>query len=127
MAEINIPEVVAELTAAFDAYERAVVSGDFETVIALFWDSPHTLRYGTTVRERHYTNAEIAQFRRERGPIVQRRMLLNTRITTYGRNYGTANTEYIPDGSDKVGRQSQTWVRFPEGWKIVSAHVSFGV
>jgi hypothetical protein len=107
MMQINIPEVVAELTAEFDIYERAVVGGDFETLIRLFWDSPHTLRYGTTMRER--------------------RTLRNTRITTYGRDYGTANTEYIPDGSDKVGRQSQTWVRFPEGWKIVSAHVSFGI
>jgi hypothetical protein len=125
--QINLPEAVAELTAAFEIYERAVVRGDFETLIRLFWDSPHTLRYGTTMRERHYTHAEIAQFRRERGPIVQSRALRNTRITTYGRDYGTANTEYLPEGSDKVGRQSQTWVRFPEGWRIVCAHVSFGV
>jgi hypothetical protein len=124
--QINIPEAVAELAAEFEIYERAVVGGDFETLIRLFWDSPHTLRYGTSTRERHYTHAEIAQFRRERGPIIQRRTLKNTRITTYGRDYGTANTEYIPEGSDKVGRQSQTWVRFPEGWRIVGAHVSFG-
>jgi len=127
MVEINNPDVVAELTAEFEIYERAVVSGDIATIIGLFWDSPHTLRYGTTVRERHYTSAEIAQFRIERGAIPLRRTLRNTRITTYGRDFGTANTEYVPEGSDKIGRQSQTWVRFPEGWKIVSAHVSFGI
>jgi hypothetical protein len=125
--EINHPEAVAELTAAFTTYERAVVSGDIETLIHLFWDSPLTHRYGTTASERHYTHAAIAGFRRQRGPIVQRRTLQNTCITTYGRDYGTADTEYLPDGSDRVGRQSQTWVRFPEGWRIVSAHVSFGI
>jgi hypothetical protein len=127
MPEINIADVVAELTAAFERYERAVVTGDVATVIGLFWDSPHTLRYGTTVGERHYSNAEIAEFRVARGPIKQPRTLRNTRITTYGRDFGTADTEYVPPGSDRVGRQSQTWVRFPEGWRIVSAHVSFGV
>lgn len=125
--EIDIPEVVAELTAEFEAYERAIVTDDVQTVIRLFWDSPHTLRYGTTIREHFRSNAEIAQFRIQRGPIVQRRTLRNTRITTYGRDFGTANTEYVPEASDKIGRQSQTWVRFPDGWKIVSAHVSFGL
>jgi hypothetical protein len=127
MVEINHPDAVAELTAQYETYERAVVSGDIETLIRLFWDSPHTHRYGTTVRERHYSHDEIAQFRRQRGPIPQPRTLRNTRIATYGRDYGTADTEYLPEGSDKVGRQSQTWVRFPEGWKIVAAHVSFGI
>jgi hypothetical protein len=125
--DINIPEVVAELTAEFQTYERGVVTGDYETLIRLFWDSAHTLRYGPTDRERHYTHAEIARFRRERGALLQPRMLKNTRITTYGRTYGTANTEYVPAGSNKIGRESQTWVRFPEGWRIVSAHVSFGM
>ena len=127
MVAVNIPEVVAELTAEFEAYERAIVTGDFQTVIRLFWDSPQTLRYGTTLREHFYSNAEITQFRVQRGPLIQRRTLRNTRITTFGRDYGTANTEYIPEGSDKVGRQSQTWVRFPEGWRIVSAHVSLAM
>jgi hypothetical protein len=124
---INHPEALAELSAAFETYERAVLAGDFETLIRLFWDSPLTLRYGTTVRERHYSHAEIAEFRRQRGPLLQPRTLRNTRITTYGRDFGTADTEYIPQGSDRIGRQSQTWVRFPEGWRIVAAHVSFGI
>ena len=123
MLEVNNPEALAELTAAFEAYERALVGNDIEGLNALFWESPLTLRYG--VKELLYSHAEIAQFRRSRGPIDQRRTLRNTRITTFGRDYGTANTEYIPHGSERIGRQSQTWVRTERGWKIVSAHVSF--
>ncbi len=123
MVEVNIPEVLAELTAAFESYERALVGNDIEGLNRLFWESPLTLRYGT--RELLYSHTEIARFRRERGPIDQRRTLRNTRITTFGRDYGVANTEYLPAGSDRVGRQSQTWVRTGEVWKIVSAHVSF--
>ena len=120
---MNIPDVVAEVTAAFQAYERALVGNDIEGLNALFWESALTLRYG--VRELLYSHAEIAKFRRDRGPIDQRRTLRNTRITTYGRDFATANTEYVPHGSDRIGRQSQTWVRTDQGWKIVSAHVSF--
>jgi AtzH-like len=123
MLEVNIPEVVAELTAAFDAYEEALTQNDIEALNKLFWNSPHTLRYG--VRELLYGHAEIAQFRRRRGPVDQRRTLRNRRVTTFGRDFGVANTEYIPHGSDKIGRQSQTWLRTDDGWKIVSAHVSF--
>jgi hypothetical protein len=123
MLEINNPEVVAELTAAFDAYESALTSNDIEALNKLFWNSPHTLRYG--VRELLYGHAEIAQFRRQRGPVDQRRILRSRRITTFGRDFGIANTEYIPHGSDKIGRQSQTWLRTDDGWKIASAHVSF--
>lgn len=123
MLEVNIPEVVAELTAAFDAYESALTGNDIEALNKLFWNSPHTLRYG--VRELLYGHAEIAQFRRRRGPVDQRRILRNRRITTFGRDFGIANTEYIPHGSDKIGRQSQTWLRTDDGWKIASAHVSF--
>jgi 1-carboxybiuret hydrolase subunit AtzH-like protein len=108
MVEVNIPQMLAELTAAFEDYERA---------------RPHTLRYG--VKELLYSHAEIARFRRARGAVDQRRSLRNTRITTFGRDFGVANTEYVPFGSDRIGRQSQTWVRTDGGWKIVSAHVSF--
>jgi hypothetical protein len=121
--QVNQPQALAELTAAFEAYERALLGNDIEGLNRLFWESPLTLRYG--VRELLYSHAEIARFRRERGAIDQRRTLRNTRITTFGRDFGTANTEYLPHGSERVGRQSQTWVRTPEGWKIVSAHVSF--
>src|SRR4051812_14288095 len=121
--QVNLPDALAELTAAFEAYERALIDNDIEGLNRLFWDSELTMRYG--VRELLYSHAEIAKFRRERGPIDQRRTLRNTRITTFGRDFGTANTEYVPQGSERIGRQSQTWVRTPVGWKIVSAHVSF--
>jgi 1-carboxybiuret hydrolase subunit AtzH-like protein len=123
MVEVNLPDVLAELSAAFEAYERALQANDIEGLNQLFWDSPLTLRYG--VKELLYSHADIARFRRERGPVDQRRSLRNTRITTFGREFGVANTEYLPSGSDRVGRQSQTWVRTDQGWKIVSAHVSF--
>ena len=123
MVEVNIPGVLAELAAAFEQYERALQANDIEGLNALFWDSGHTLRYG--VKELLYSHAEIARFRRERGAVDQRRSLRNTRITTFGRDFGVANTEYVPFGSDRIGRQSQTWVRTDQGWKIVSAHVSF--
>jgi hypothetical protein len=123
MLEVNNAEAVAELTAAFEAYERALLGNDIEGLNNLFWESPHTMRYG--VRELLYSHAEIAKFRRERGPVDQRRTLRNTRITTFGRDFGTANTEYIPFGTERIGRQSQTWMRTAQGWKIVAAHVSF--
>ena len=121
--QVNLPEALAGLTAAFEAYERALLGNDIEGLNRLFWESPLTLRYGT--KELLYSHEEIAQFRRERGAIDQRRTLRNTRITTFGRDFGTANTEYLPHGSERIGRQSQTWMRTPDGWKIVSAHVSF--
>ena len=123
MVEVDIPEVRAELEAAFAAYEAALLANDIETLNRLFWESPLTLRYG--VRELQYSHREIADFRRERGAIDQRRTLRNTRITTFGRDFGVANTEYMPKRSSRIGRQSQTWVRTDDGWKIVAAHVSF--
>jgi hypothetical protein len=84
------------------------------------------VRFGTRDIERLYGHAEIAAFRRQRGAIDQRRTLQNQRITTFGREFGVTTTEYRPAGSDEIGRQSQTWIRTDHGWKIVSAHVSFG-
>jgi hypothetical protein len=127
MLEVDIPEVVAELTAVFEAYERALVGNDIETLNRLFWDSPLTLRYGTRASELQYGHEAIAAFRRQRGAVDQRRTLMNQRVTTFGRDFGVTNTEYRPAGSDRIGRQSQTWVRMESGWRIVSAHVSFGV
>jgi hypothetical protein len=127
MLEIDIPEVLAELVAAFEDYERALVDNDIAGLNALFWDSPLTLRYGTRVSEIQYGHEEIAAFRIRRGAVDQRRLLRNSRITTFGRDFGVANTEFIPAGSEKIGRQSQTWIRTTNGWKIVSAHVSYGV
>ena len=126
MLEVDLPEPLAQLTAAFDQYERALIGNDIATLNELFWESPQTLRFGVRESERLYGHAEIAAFRIRRGPIDQRRSLRNPRITTFGRDFGVANVEFIPAGSDRVGRQSQTWVRTDKGWKIVSAHVSFG-
>jgi len=118
--------LVAELTAAFEAYEKALVGNDIAGLNAMFWDNPRTVRFGTSDAERLYGHDAIAKFRISRGPIDQTRSLRNLRVTTYGRDFGTANVEFIPAGSDRVGRQTQTWLRTDMGWKIVSAHVSFG-
>jgi hypothetical protein len=121
--EVDLPEIVAELGEAFAAYERALVCGDAEALVGFFWRDPRTLRYGTA--DVQYSHAEIADFRRRPGAKSPPRSLHRTRITTFGRDLGVGNTEFVRAGSDRTGRQSQTWVRMPEGWKIVGAHVSF--
>jgi hypothetical protein len=125
MLEVNLPDVLKEVSEAFDVYERALQANDIAHLNMLFWDSPHTIRYG--VKEHLYSHAEIAKFRIDRGPVDQRRQLRNPRITTFGRDFALTNVEYIPEGATRVGRQSQVWVRTDEGWKIVAAHVSYAV
>jgi len=125
--QVDDPQALAELTAAFAAYERALTGNDIAALKDMCWDSPLTLRYGTRAHELLRSHAEIAEFRTRRGAVDQRRTLRNTRIVTFGSDFGVANTEYVPAGSDRVGRQSQTWMRTAQGWKIVCAHVSFGV
>ncbi len=120
--EINIPEVVAEVTVAFDRYEKALVSNDVAVLDELFWNSPHTLRYGVT--ENLYGYDAIATFRKNRSSANLERSLTNTVITTYGRDFATANTEFQRQNVNSTGRQSQTWIRTAEGWRIVCAHVS---
>jgi len=122
MIEINIPEVVAEVEKAFARYERALVSNDIAELDALFWKSPHTLRYGVT--ENLYGYDEIAAFRGRRPAINLARNLLKTVITTYGRDFATANAEFKRIGATKTGRQSQVWLRTETGWRCVAAHVS---
>ena len=119
--EINIPEVVEEVRAAFLRYEKALTSNDVAVLDELFWDSPHTLRYGVT--ENLYGHDAIASFRAARTGIFGR-TLLKTVITTYGRDFGTANTTFRRDGATQTGRQSHTWLRTQAGWRIVAAHVS---
>jgi hypothetical protein len=123
MLQVNIPEVLAELTREFEAYERALLDNDIDALNAMFWKSEHTLRYG--VSELLHGYDEIARFRIRRGAVDQRRQLQNLRITTFGHDFGIANTEYLPTDSARVGRQSQTWVRIGDAWRIVSANVSF--
>jgi hypothetical protein len=120
--DINLPDVLAEVTAAFARYEQALVTNDVPVLDELFWASPHTLRYG--VGENLYGYDAICAFRASRPAQGLQRTLQHTVITTYGRDFATANTEFCRTGSDKTGRQSQTWLRTPEGWRVVSAHVS---
>ena len=122
MPQINLPEVVAEVTAAFNRYETALVSNDVHTLDSLFWNSPHTVRFGAT--ENLYGYEAIARFRAGRSPLDLARTLMNTRITTFGHDFAIANTEYRRTSSGLTGRQSQTWTRTESGWKVVSAHVS---
>ncbi len=120
--EVNIPEIVAEVTAAFGRYEQALSTNDLDTIDSLFRDSSLTLRYGPNGTL--LGHAAISAFRRARDIKGVERTLKNTIITTFGRDLAVANTESDRLGSDVTGRQSQTWVRMPEGWRIVSAHVS---
>lgn len=127
MLPIDDPKVLSELLATFEAYERALTQNDIEAVNALFWDDPRTVRYGTRDGERQYGYAEIADFRIRRGAVNQQRELKNQRITTFGTDFGVTTTEFHAAGSTKIGRQTQTWIRTRQGWKIANAHVSFGV
>jgi Protein of unknown function (DUF3225) len=117
---INLPSVVAEVTATFERYEDALVNNKVDVLDELFWNSPHTIRYGAT--ENLYGYDAIAQFRGSRSATNLARSLQNTVITTYGNDFATANTEFERNG--KMGRQSQTWLRTSAGWRVVSAHVS---
>lgn len=119
---INLPEVVAEVTAVFNRYEKALVSNDIPTLNELFWDSPHTIRYG--LGEQAYGHAAIAGVRAARDPKDLMRTLTRTVITTYGTDFATASCEYRRVSSGKFGRQMQTWLRTPEGWRVVAAHVT---
>lgn len=122
MPQINLPEVVAEVTAQFNRYETALVSNDVQTLDLLFWDSPHTIRYGAT--ENLYGYAAIANFRANRSAANLSRTLMHTHITTFGQDLAVANTEFRRTSSGAAGRQSQTWMRTESGWRVVAAHVS---
>src|SRR5258708_38012012 len=121
--DINIPEVVAEVTAAFNDYEKALNSNNVTVLDELFWKSPHTLRYG--VREQPYDYDQIAAFRAGRDPaFALKRDLLKLWIVTYGRDFGTANFEFQSHGRTLVGRQSETAMLTPGGCRIAAAHTS---
>ncbi len=121
--EINIPDVKAEVTAAFARYEQALVTNDVATLTELFWADGRTLRYGGG--ENLYGIAEIEAFRVGRSPVNLERTTERTLITTFGRDFATASTLFRRESAPgKIGRQMQTWVRFPVGWRVVAAHVS---
>ena len=120
----NLPDVVAEISTLFERYEQALIDKDVDVLDASFWDSPYTVRYA--LGENGYGFDEIHGHRVARPPgpgIKEKRIRLE--ILTLGRDFAAVNLEFKARGRDVVGRQSQTWVRFPElGWKVVSAHVS---
>lgn len=120
---INIPEVLAEVTQAFERYEAALVTNDVATLDQLFWDNPLTIRYGGG--ENLYGIDAIRAFRSARSPIGLERHIEGTVITSYGTDMATASTLFRRASTPgKVGRQMQTWMRTPAGWKVVAAHVS---
>ncbi|MCP1673810.1 hypothetical protein J2T57_000909 [Natronocella acetinitrilica] len=120
--EINNPQTLAELTAAFERYEKALVGNDVAVLDELFWNSERTVRYGQG--ENLYGFDAIAAFRAARPSKGLDRTLQHTVITTFGPDFGTASTEFTREGVSQTGRQSQSWVRTQEGWRIVAAHVS---
>lgn len=121
VTDVNIPEVVDEVGRAFAAYEAALAANDVRALDAAFWDDQRVVRLG--IAESLYGGEAIAAYRRSCPP-PRPRSLLRTLITTFGRDVGTAVVEYREPGATATGRQSQTWVRRPEGWRIVAAHVS---
>jgi ketosteroid isomerase-like protein len=118
---IDNPALLAEVTAAFHAYERALMANDVSALDALFHDAPTTNRYG--VGEVLYGIEAIREFRKGRGGSPQRK-LGRVAITVYGDAFATADAEFFRENSDRRGRQTQSWVKFADGWKVVSAHVS---
>ena len=120
--EINRPEIVAEVTTAFHRYEKALMENDIPTLNEIFWDSPHTIRYG--LAEQAYGHAAIAGVRAARDPKDLARTLTRVVITTFGKDFATATCEYRRNSSGRFGRQMQTWARMADGWHVVAAHVT---
>jgi hypothetical protein len=121
---VNDPEIVAELRELYPKYETALVTNDAETLTRMFWAAPHAMRFGIT--ENLYGIGEIEAFRKGRSPANLERTVQRLDIVTFGRDFGSLTLEFerLVNGKTISGRQSQVWVRFPEGWRIVSAHVS---
>ncbi|EHK68771.1 MULTISPECIES: oxalurate catabolism protein HpxZ [Pseudomonas] len=122
VSAINLPEVVAAVTAAFRDYERALIANELETLDGYFWSSPHTVRFG--VAENLYGSEAIAAYRRLCQPVGAGRRLHHTVITTFGEDCATVSTEFSDGVTARVGRQMQTWLCLEGEWKVVAAHVS---
>ncbi len=119
---VNLPEVVAEIERAFDDYEAALLRHDVATLDRYFWYDESTVRYG--VAENLYGGEEIRRYRMACAPVHPERKILRRVTTSFGTDLGTVSAEFGAPDTDRVGRQTQTWVRFPAGWRIVAAHVS---
>jgi ketosteroid isomerase-like protein len=122
MVEVDRPEVVAEVRAVFDRYEAALVANQVDTLNELFWPTPMTLRFG--VGDAQVGFDQVARWRGEQGPLPPGRTLSDTRVVTFGDDVAVVTTLFRYPGRAMVGRQSQTWLRTPDGWRIASAHVS---
>jgi len=121
--QIDLPEVIAEVKTEFERYEQALVSNDIATLNEMFRNDARTIRYG--LNENLYGYGEIAAFRAARSPLGLARTLSRTVISSYGRDHALASTLYYRGTAPgKIGRQMQTWIRFPEVWRVVAAHVS---
>jgi Protein of unknown function (DUF3225) len=121
---LNRPEIVAEVRALFERYEQALIEKNVEVLDATFWNSPHTIRYAFAENGYGFEAIHAHRVARPPGPGTKERRI-RLEILTLGRDLATVNLEFKVRGQDAIGRQSQTWVRFPDvGWKVVSAHVS---
>ncbi|HVE08141.1 MAG TPA: oxalurate catabolism protein HpxZ [Paraburkholderia sp.] len=120
---INDPATFAAVSAAFDAYEKALTSNDVAMLDTLFWNSPHTLRYGATENLQGYD--AIREFRAQRPGKGLMRTVLDRSVTTFGYDYAVANITFARDGEPRIGRQTQTWVKIGDDWRVVAAHVSW--
>ena len=122
--EINNAATLAELAELYPKYEEALVTNDVDTLTALFWAAPHVMRFGVT--ENLYGIEELEAFRKGRSPVNLARRVMRLDIISFGKDFGSITLEFERDSNGKImrGRQSQTWVRMPEGWRIVAAHVS---
>jgi len=123
-AEINLPEVLAELRELYPRYEQALVTNDVETLVSMFWAGPHVMRFGVT--ENLYGPEELEAFRKARPGVNLARTVTRLDIVSFGRDYASITLEFERRNASGIarGRQSQIWVRLPEGWRIVAAHVS---
>jgi hypothetical protein len=122
MMTINDPAIWAEVSAAFDTYEAALMANDIVAMDALFWHSPLTVRYGAG--DAQYGIEEIRAFRSARSGGSPQRKVIRRSVTTFGSHFAATSIEFIREDSPSIGRQSQSWAKFPEGWRVVSAHVS---
>ncbi len=120
--DVNLPDIVAEVTLEFERYEAALLANDVDVLNELFWNDPLAVRFG--VAENLYTHAAIAGFRRRRATDDLDREILRAVVTTFGRDAAVTSAEFRRTRSGGCGRQSQTWVRTAGGWRIVTAHVS---
>ena len=120
----NLPDVVAEVRELFERYEQALIDKNVDVLDATFWDSPHTIRYAMSEHGYGFAAIHAHRVARPPGPSVKEQRL-QLEILTLGHDIATVHLEFKVRGQDQTGRQTQTWVRFPDlGWKVVSAHVS---